>query len=87
MNENISLTIANRWKRDLVVILEPWADAYTIPPEKKMTMSGIFDQERNNFEVEYEGNHITVWWPGDEPEMHIDGKVAIPGPQIFPNDD
>ncbi|WP_448150688.1 hypothetical protein [Labrys miyagiensis] len=85
MEYQLSMNIANRSKEDLLIILEPWAEHYTLSPNEDAKIVGIGGAEGSNFEIHHHDAFIIIdSWPGSVASVYRDGEPMEPGYQPIP---
>lgn len=71
------LKFKNSFSKDLKVILEPWAEEYSIRPGSVLEI--VPNSESNQeIEIEYDGEDIIIYGWSDNMSVMCDGKQAIP---------
>ena len=85
MSYKLSMTTVNYHDKDLLVILEPWAEFFTLKPKKTITIIGEGGAVGSNFDIEYNGKYICIHAWGDSiATAYRDGVELDPEDQIFP---
>lgn len=88
MEYKTDLYILNSAKYNLLVILEPYPEFFTLEPGEHLTITGVGGNPGDNFEVQYEGKYISVYaWPNSIATAYRDGVELDPEDQVFPKDD
>ena len=60
------------------IILEPWGDAYDLPPDSEVDIKSNFEDDTIDFEINIEAKNIAVLWVPFETEIFLDGvKLEI----------
>ena len=73
-----SLHVWNSTPRPLSLFLEPWGEAYTVPPESGVDIVGEGPTE-GRFEVSIQEHGIAVYgWTGSVAHVLKDGEVLAP---------
>ncbi|WP_146126988.1 hypothetical protein [Labrys okinawensis] len=88
MEYKTDLHIVNSAKHNLLVILEPFAEFFTLEPDEHLTITGVGGEPGDNFEIQYAGKYVMVHaWPNSIATVYRDGVELDPEDQVFPRDD
>jgi len=79
MSENsMNYIIENRNSDSVQVIIEPWAEEFSVPSGSKLSISILYDKI-GALEVEMSPDYFTVWlWAGCRAGVTLDGKDQTP---------
>jgi len=76
----------NRTAAPIIVIVEPWAEEFSVPPDSVLSIEISFS-ELGNLETVMDGKYFTMWlWAGCRAAVSLDGKdqmrpsLSIPVP-------
>lgn len=86
MEYKLNLDISNSSEKDLLIILEPWPEYYTLKPKENLNIVGEGGKEGSNFEIHYHGGYITIHsWAGSVSSVYQNGDLMQPGDQTTPD--
>ncbi len=77
MNSPNILKFKNSFSRELKVILEPWAEEYSVKPGSTLEIVPNSESSQE-IEIEYDGEDIIIYGWSDDMSVMSDGKQAIP---------
>jgi len=78
MDSSVKYTFANQGLNPIVLILEPWAEEFTVPPGSVVSIM-IFYKELGLLETAIGPNYFTIWlWAGCRAEVSLDGNDQTP---------
>ena len=88
MTYKLSLPIMNHSNRKLLVVIEPWAEFYTLDPHESLEIIGEGGKIGDNFSIEYNKRYVSIHaWPGSIANAYRNGMELEPEEQIFPTED
>jgi len=68
------LTLQNTLERNLLLILEPWAEEYVLPPGTFVEILADLEHAQGDFEVSISSDHVVVTgWAGGVLRVFADG--------------
>ena len=73
-----TLDVSNEDAAPLVILLEPWAEPFVMPPQSSVDLVAFAPAE-GRLEAEVDDNHVTVWgWTGSTVHVLQDGQELEP---------
>jgi hypothetical protein len=74
MESPIKYAFRNQGLNPIVVILEPWAEEFTVPPKSVLSIA-IFHTKVGSLETAIGPNYFSIWlWGGCRAEVSLDGE-------------
>lgn len=73
----IPLIISNSSKEKLVIVIEPWAEEYSVQPGKKIEVFPINDS-KDPVEVNFIGDKLVIYINSDDFRVISDGMEVSP---------
>ena len=78
MDPSLKYTFSNQDPNPIIVILEPWAEEFTVPPGSVLSII-VFYTKLGLLETAISPNYFTVGlWAGCRAEVSLDGKDQTP---------
>ena len=84
--EQVDINITNDNDKEILLIIEPWAEEYNLKPNSSMIMS-IYGGSGNRIDTSIGKEYFVVWaWSGSYVNVFIDGvdctrdSLLIPSP-------
>lgn len=88
MSYKMTLPIFNHSNRNLLLVIEPWVEFYTLHPQNKIEITGQGGAPGSNFIVEYNRKYISIHaWPGSIATAYQDGVELEPEEQNIPDNE
>ena len=86
IERNLTVQFRNKNDTSILVVLEPWAEEFEVPPGSVLAIK-ITHAREGMLDTEYSPQQITVWlWGGCRAGVFLDGKdqerhsLSIPAP-------
>jgi hypothetical protein len=80
----LKYTVGNKTTETLQVIIEPWAEEFTLRPGSVLSVAILHDQ-LGLLETEMGPGYLTMWlWKGCRAEVSLDDKDQTPGSLSIP---
>jgi len=74
----------NNESKILTMIVEPWAEEFSIPPGSALTLK-IFNTTAGPIDTEINKDYFVIWlWRGCRVQVSIDGKDQTPSSLSIP---
>lgn len=84
MNKISQYSFINKNTNSIIVILEPWAEEFTLPAESKISI--VIDSGGEGvLETEINPKYFIIWlWAGCRAQVSINGEDRTPGSLSIP---
>ena len=78
MDSSVKYTFTNQDLKPIIVILEPWAEEFTVPSSSVLSIT-VFYKKLGLLETAIGPNYFTIWlWAGCRAEVSLDGNDQTP---------
>jgi hypothetical protein len=78
IESSVKYTFRNQNLNSIIVIIEPWAEEFTVPPDSVLSII-IFHTKLGLLETAISPNYFTVGlWAGCRAEVSLDGNDMTP---------